>query len=126
MKRTAARAWITAAALTIALTVQAQKPPPQPSTPVNARDNSQAAQLPAGPDNGVPGSAQNAPLGTEASGEIRRGGLLKRRVPESAASAAARTRVDDSAAARLAARKPGDISAKPAAAASSPGQPRKP
>ena len=98
--------------------VQAQqKPQPKPSQSPAARDSSQAAQLPAGVDTGVPGSAQNTPLGAETTGEIRRGGVLRRRArpTDPSASDVPRPAVNDSAAARLAARKP--EGAKPAASA---------
>lgn len=98
-----------------------QKPPPQPTPSPAARDNSQAAQLPAGVDTGVPGSAQNAPLGTESTGPIQRARLDPRRsrTAAAAASGAPRPAVNDSAAARLAARKPTEAAA-PAASRAAP------
>ncbi|MBS0447799.1 MAG: hypothetical protein JSR59_17810 [Proteobacteria bacterium] len=110
-------AWLLAGASA----AQAQtKPQPQPSTSPASRDNSQANQLPAGPDAGIPGTAQNAPLGTSAldssqTSTVRRDARTRRRAPAASAPAA----VNDSAAARLAARKPGAAKA----AASAPAKP---
>ena len=113
--------WMTVAlVLGVAGGAQAQlKPPPKPSPSAAARDNSQAAQLPAGVDTGVPGSAQNAPVGLDANGQGPRGTLLRRRArpADPGASDVPRPAVNDSAAARLAARKP-DAPARPAAPAS--------